>query len=103
VCLFVCRFLCGYGFLSSEKCRGVKFCMHVGLLSGQVFSPLVNFGSQGVMAAAAILPGSAANCQYLAGVNDPGCSCWRDSVGIRNSIGCHGSVGQSEFGGGCIA
>jgi len=24
---------------AAEKARGVKFCMHVGLLSGQVFSP----------------------------------------------------------------
>jgi len=27
VCLFVC--LCGYGFLSGGKDRGMKFCMHV--------------------------------------------------------------------------
>jgi len=27
-------------FSAAEKARGVKFCMHVGLLSGQVFSPL---------------------------------------------------------------
>jgi len=26
-------------FSAAEKDRGVKFCMHVGLLSGQVFSP----------------------------------------------------------------
>jgi len=26
-------------FSAAEKARGVKFCMHVGLLSGQVFSP----------------------------------------------------------------
>jgi len=32
-------FLYGYGFLSVEKARGVKFCMHIGLLSGQVFCP----------------------------------------------------------------
>jgi len=26
-------------FSTAEKVRGVKFCMHVGLLSGQAFSP----------------------------------------------------------------
>ena len=26
-------------FPAAEKARGLKFCMHVGLLSGQVFSP----------------------------------------------------------------
>jgi len=31
----------------AEKARGVKFCMHV-LLSGQVFSRLVNIGLRGV-------------------------------------------------------
>jgi len=39
--MFVC-FLYGYGFLSGgKKDRGVKLCMLVRLLSGQVFS---NFG-----------------------------------------------------------
>ena len=84
-----------------EKDRCVKFCMHVGLLSGQVFSPLVNFGSQGVMAAAAILPGSAAKCQYLVGANDPGCSCWRGSVGIWNWVPWLG--GAVGIGGGGVA
>jgi len=36
---FFCHFLYGYGFLSGGKSWGVKFCMRVGLLSGQVFSP----------------------------------------------------------------
>ena len=39
-CVFVCFFVClyGYGFLSGGKSyRGVKFCMPVGILSGQVF------------------------------------------------------------------
>jgi len=41
VCLFVfCFFLYCYGFLSGEKARGMNFCMRVGLLSGQVFSPI---------------------------------------------------------------
>jgi len=36
-CVFV---FCTVTDLSAaEKGRGVKFCMHVGLLSGQVFSP----------------------------------------------------------------
>ena len=42
-CVFVCFFLfvCTVmDFSAAEKARGVKFCMHVGLLSGQVFSPL---------------------------------------------------------------
>jgi len=34
-CLFFV-FLYGYGFLSGGKGWGVKFCEHVGLLSGQV-------------------------------------------------------------------
>jgi len=58
--LWVCHFfvsLHGYGFLSGGKARGVKFCMRVGLLSGQVFFPLVNIGSRGVTGAAALLPG----------------------------------------------
>jgi len=41
VCLF---FVCTVtDFLAAEKVRGVKFCMCVGLLSGQVFS---HFGGQ---------------------------------------------------------
>ena len=40
MCNFFCSFcLYGYGFLSGGKARGVKFFTHVGLLSGQVFSP----------------------------------------------------------------
>ena len=54
VILFVCHFVCTVtDFSAAEKARGVKFCMRVGLLSRQVFSPLVNFGSRGVMGAAA--------------------------------------------------
>jgi len=34
--LFVCTVV---DFSAAEKDRGVKFCMRVGLLSGQVFSP----------------------------------------------------------------
>jgi len=52
-CLFLCTVT---DFSAVEKDRGVKFCMHVGQLSGQVFSPLVNFGSRGVTGAAALLP-----------------------------------------------
>jgi len=56
--LCVCHFVCTVtDFSAAEKDRSVKFCMHVGLLSGQVFSLLVNFGSRGVTAAAALLPG----------------------------------------------
>jgi len=52
--LFVCTVT---DFSTVEKDMGVKFCMHVRLLSGQVFSPLVNFGSWGVTAVTALLPG----------------------------------------------
>ena len=39
-CAFVCFFVCTVtDFSAAEKARGVKFCMRVGLLSGQVFSP----------------------------------------------------------------
>jgi len=38
-------------FSAAEKAKGV--CMRVGLLYGQVFSPLVNIGSRGVTGAAA--------------------------------------------------
>jgi len=54
-CHFVC--ICGYRFLSGRKYRGVRFCMQVRLLSTMSFSPLVNFGSWGVMAVVALLPG----------------------------------------------
>ena len=41
VILFVILFVCTVmDFSAAEKAMGVKFCMHVGLLSGQVFSPL---------------------------------------------------------------
>ena len=40
VCNFFCLCLCMVtDFSAAEKARGVKFCTHVGLLSGQVFSP----------------------------------------------------------------
>jgi len=41
LCLSFCLFfLCTItDFSAAEKARGVKFCMSVGLLSGQVFSP----------------------------------------------------------------
>jgi len=64
-CVFVILFVCSFvifcffctvtDFSAVEKARGVKFCMHVGLLSGHVFSPLVNIGSRGVTGAAALL------------------------------------------------
>jgi len=39
VCDFLCFFVCTVtDFATSEKIRGVKFCMRVGLRSGQVFS-----------------------------------------------------------------
>jgi len=61
LCLFV-GFFCLFfvctvtDFSAVEKARGVKFCMRVGLLSGQVFSLLVKIGSRGVTGAA-LLPG----------------------------------------------
>ena len=40
MCNFVRFFVCTVpDFSAAEKDRGVKFCMHVGLLSGQVLSP----------------------------------------------------------------
>ena len=39
-CLFLKFFCTVTDFSAAEKARGVKFCMHLGLLSGQVFSPL---------------------------------------------------------------
>ena len=39
-CVFACFFVCTVtDFSAVEKVRGMKFCMHVGLLSRQVFSP----------------------------------------------------------------
>jgi len=35
-CLFLCTVT---DFSTAEKDRGMKFCMRIGLLSGQVFSP----------------------------------------------------------------
>ena len=45
-----------YGFLGGGK-RGVKFCMRVGLLSGQVFSPFGELWLAEVTGAVALLPG----------------------------------------------
>jgi len=40
LCFFVCLFFCMVtDFSAAEKARGMKFCMRVALLSGQVFSP----------------------------------------------------------------
>jgi len=40
VIFVIFHFLCTVtDFSAAERARGVKFCMHVGLLSGQVFSP----------------------------------------------------------------
>jgi len=39
VCCFVCIFCTVTDFSAAEKDRGVKFCVRVGLLSGQVFFP----------------------------------------------------------------
>jgi len=47
-------------FSAAEKARDVKFCMHVALLSGQVFSPFGEHwlaGSQGGGSAVALLLG----------------------------------------------
>ena len=52
--LCVCHFVCTVtDFPAAEKDRSVKFCTCIGLLSRQVFSLLVNFGSRGVTGAAA--------------------------------------------------
>ena len=55
-CVFVILLVCTVtNFSAAEKVRGVKLFMHVGLQSGQVFSPLVNIGSLGVTGAALLL------------------------------------------------
>jgi len=41
VCLSFCHFCTVTDFSAAEKARGVKFCVSVGLLSGQVISPFV--------------------------------------------------------------
>ena len=43
-------------FSAAERARSVKFCTRVGLLSGQVFAPLVKIGLWGVRGMAALLP-----------------------------------------------
>jgi len=50
VCFFVYTVT---DFSAAEKARGVKFCLHDGLLSGQSSPFLVNFGSRGVTGTAA--------------------------------------------------
>ena len=52
-CVFLFVFFTVTDFSAAEKAKGMKFCMHVGLLSGQVFSLLVNIGSRRVTGAAA--------------------------------------------------
>ena len=53
-CHLVCRFVCTVtDFSAAEKARAVKFCIHVGLLSGQVFYPFGDIGSRRVTRAAA--------------------------------------------------
>jgi len=52
-CFFVCMVM---DFSAVAKARGVKFCMRVGLLSGQVFFTLVKIGLRGVTGVAALLP-----------------------------------------------
>jgi len=61
----------------------MQFCMRVGQLSGQVFSPLVNIGLRGVTGAAALSGMHAATDASL-----------RDSM----DGACGGSVGLSELG-----
>jgi len=53
--VFVCLY--GYGFLSGGKCWDVKFCMHIGLLSRQVFSPFGEFWLAGSHGGSGLLPG----------------------------------------------
>jgi len=46
----------GNDFSAAEKCRGVKFCMRVGILSGHVFSPFGELWLARSHGAAALLP-----------------------------------------------
>jgi len=53
-CVFFCHFVCTVtDFSAAEKARGVRFCMRVGLLSGQVFSRFCELWLAGSHGAAA--------------------------------------------------
>jgi len=89
--LFVCFFVCTVtDFSAAEKHRGVKFCMHVRLLSVMSFS---HFGELW-------LPGShggGITSGMYAATN------WMQAMAPSEAwwgfgIGCRGSVGQSELG-----
>jgi len=77
-------------FSAAEKDSGVKFCMCVRLLSGQVFS---HFGELWLVGThgRGITSGMYASTHWSHAAA-PGKAQW--AVGI----GCHGSVGQSELG-----
>jgi len=90
----VCHFFCMVtDFSVAETDRGVKVCMRVGLLSGQVFSPLVNFGSRGVTGAA-LLSG-----MYVATDTILGCGWTEGWWGSRN---CGRRRCLRPYGGICI-
>jgi len=52
-------------FSAAEKARGVKFCMLIGLLPGQVFSPFGELWLVECHGAAALLPGYMAPTEQL--------------------------------------
>jgi len=77
-------------FLShhTERARGVKFCIRVGLLSGQVFSPFGEIWPRGCS------PSSPRS--VCAEVTWEKNLTWEEKLAAR-LVGCHGSVGHSEL------
>jgi len=86
----VCFFCAVTDFIAAEKDRGMKFCMRVWVLSGQVFSYVDELWlawSHG----GGITSGMYASTHW-SHATAPGEARW--AVGI----GCFGAVGQSELG-----
>ena len=99
-CLFVVLFVCFFVQLQiSQRRKNIgawNFARVLAYYPDRSSPLLMNFGSRGVTGVAALLPGWAANCQYLAEANDPCGSWWRGSVGIWNWM--PGVGGQLELG-----
>jgi len=94
LCVFVCCTVTD--FSAAEKDRGVKFCMRVGLLSGQASPLLVNFGLRGVTGAAFVC--------FTSGMNAAGNWCHPPAPtapGVVHALLILG--GQSELRGGGVA
>ena len=87
--LFVILFLCTVtDFSVAERARGMKFCMLVGLLPGQVFSPFGEIWTRG---------GSPSSTRSVyAEVTWGKNLAWEETLAVR-LVGCQGSVGHSEL------